>query len=200
MRVNRALAMTLVVFPVIATLSFVFRDERGYEGGGGGFVGNAHAGVLENLTLGSIESSDRRHDGRGSDLLDGLFAREFDTQKCASRFQSSLIRGASPYKPSSYLISRLRDYEKLHKRCGPRTPAYNQVVRQMKSSSDPGSFECKYVVWISYSGLGNRILTVAAAFLYALLTDRVLLVDPGNDFPDLFCEPFPETSWLLPRD
>ncbi|KAI4384069.1 hypothetical protein MLD38_009837 [Melastoma candidum] len=149
---------------------------------------------------GSNEGSDRHFDAQGSDLLDGLFAREFDTKKCASRFHSSMIRGASPYKPSSYLISRLRDYEKLHKRCGPRTTAYDQAMPQMKSSSSPGSSECKYVVWISYSGLGNRILTVAATFLYALLTDRVLLVDPGNDFPDLFCEPFPETSWLLPED
>ncbi|KAJ8553678.1 hypothetical protein K7X08_024356 [Anisodus acutangulus] len=50
------------------------------------------------------------------------------------------------------------------------------------------------------SGLGNRILTLTSAFLYVLLTNRVLLVDPRVDLPDLFCEPFPEVSWLLPPD
>lgn len=53
------------------------------------------------------------------------------------------------------------------------------------------------MVWIANSGLGNRILSITAAFLYALLTNRVLLLDPGKDLPDLFCEPFPQTSWLL---
>ncbi|KAK4365814.1 hypothetical protein RND71_013694 [Anisodus tanguticus] len=62
------------------------------------------------------------------------------------------------------------------------------------------SVDCNYFVWISYSGLGNRMLTLASAFLYALLTNRVLLVDPGVNIPGLFCEPFPETSWLLPPD
>lgn len=56
------------------------------------------------------------------------------------------------------------------------------------------------MVWISFSGLGNKILTLASTFLYALLTNRVLLVDRGVDMADLFCEPFPEMSWLLPLD
>ncbi|KAG1366625.1 putative Galactoside 2-alpha-L-fucosyltransferase [Cocos nucifera] len=60
--------------------------------------------------------------------------------------------------------------------------------------------ECSYVVWLSYSGLGNRMLSLASAFLYALLTNRLLLIDRGADMADLFCEPFPETSWLLPLD
>ena len=60
--------------------------------------------------------------------------------------------------------------------------------------------KCKYFVWISYNGLGNRVLTLTFAFLYALLTNRVLLVDQGMDMADLFYEPFPEKSWLLPVD
>jgi xyloglucan fucosyltransferase len=73
-------------------------------------------------------------------------------------------------------------------------------LEQLKSGHYTGPSECNYVVWISYSGLGNRILTLASAFLYALLTNRVLLVDPGVDVADLFCEPFPEVSWFLPPD
>lgn len=97
-------------------------------------------------------------------------------------------------------MERLRKYEALHKKCGPETESYNRTVGQLKSGQATGTTECNYVVWISYSGLGNRILTLASTYLYALLTNRILLIDRGTDMADLFCEPFPETSWLLPLD
>ncbi|KAJ1421869.1 Xyloglucan fucosyltransferase [Sesbania bispinosa] len=76
----------------------------------------------------------------------------------------------------------------------------SRTVEELRSGQFTESSACKYVVWISFSGLGNRILTLASAFLYALLTNRVLLVDPGVDMVDLFCEPFPDASWFLPPD
>lgn len=133
-------------------------------------------------------------------LLGGLLTAGFDEGSCVSRYQSASYRKEMPHKPSSYLLSRLRSYEALHKRCGPNTESYNKAVEQLKSGDDPSSLDCNYVVWISFSGLGNRILTLASAFLYALVTNRVLLVDPGVDMVDLFCEPFPEVSWFLPMD
>ncbi|KAK4362248.1 hypothetical protein RND71_017489 [Anisodus tanguticus] len=134
-------------------------------------------------------------------LLGGLLPTGFDETSCLSRYESFLYNKPLQHKPSSYLISGLRRYEALHKQCGPYTELYNKTVDLIKSgeySSD--SSVCNYVVWISYSGLGNRILTLTSAFLYALLTNRVLLVDPRVNLPDLFCEPFPEVSWLLPPD
>ncbi|XP_022868798.1 galactoside 2-alpha-L-fucosyltransferase-like [Olea europaea var. sylvestris] len=133
-------------------------------------------------------------------LFGGLLPMGFDRESCLSRFESLLYRRELPQKPSSYLISKLRRYEALHKRCGPYTELYNKTLTHLKSGQYTSSFDCNYIVWISFSGLGNRILTLASAFLYALLTDRVLLVDRGVDMPDLFCEPFPEVSWLLPLD
>lgn len=44
------------------------------------------------------------------------------------------------------------------------------------------------------------MLTLASAFLYAILTNRVILIDRGAHIADLFCEPFPNTTWLLPWD
>ncbi|KAJ4884518.1 Fucosyltransferase 3 [Raphanus sativus] len=44
------------------------------------------------------------------------------------------------------------------------------------------------------------MLSLASAFLYALLTKRVLLVEQGVEMADLFCEPFPHTSWFLPSE
>ncbi|XP_008797263.1 galactoside 2-alpha-L-fucosyltransferase-like [Phoenix dactylifera] len=133
-------------------------------------------------------------------LLGGLLAAGFDEGSCLSRYQSVLYRKESPHMPSPYLLERLRKHEALQKKCGPNTELYNKAVEQLKSGQSIEATECNYVVWISYSGLGNRILTLASAFLYALLTNRVLLIDRGVDMADLFCEPFPETSWLLPLD
>ncbi|KAG4961673.1 hypothetical protein AAZX31_13G351200 [Glycine max] len=134
-------------------------------------------------------------------LLDGLLVSSFDEASCFSRYQSYLYRKASSHKPSKYLIFKLRNYEHLHQSCGPSTKSYNKVMRKgTKFSKNDASTKCKYLVWTASNGLGNRIVTLVAAFLYAILTDRVLLVKFGTDMHGLFCEPFPGTSWLLPRN
>uniref|UniRef100_A0A0D9WN68 Fucosyltransferase n=1 Tax=Leersia perrieri TaxID=77586 RepID=A0A0D9WN68_9ORYZ len=133
-------------------------------------------------------------------LLDGLLIDGFDQKSCHSRYQSAMYRRNSGRKPSSHLVSKLRQQETLQRRCGPGTAAYSNAVQQLKSGKSVASPECKYILSISYSGLGNRILAAASAFLYAVLTDRVLLIDPSNDMDGLFCEPFPGTTWLVPPD
>ncbi|XP_010458887.1 PREDICTED: probable fucosyltransferase 9 [Camelina sativa] len=135
-------------------------------------------------------------------LLGGLLATEFDEKSCLSRYHQPSLRRPSPYKPSKYLVAKLRSYEILHKHCGPGTKAYKRATEQL-GHNDVRSFgdhECRYVVWMPMFGLENRMLSLVSVFLYALLTERVVLVDQLNDIPDLFCEPFPETSWLLPLD
>ncbi|ESQ35410.1 hypothetical protein EUTSA_v10009405mg [Eutrema salsugineum] len=136
-------------------------------------------------------------------LEGGLLATEFDEESCLSRYHQSSLRKSSPYKPSDYLVSKLRSYEMLHKRCGPGTDAYKRATEQLGHNHvirSSGNDECRYVVWTPMFGLGNRILSLVSDFLYALLTDRVMLVDQRNDISDLFCEPFPGISWLLPLD
>ncbi|CAN6239326.1 unnamed protein product [Urochloa humidicola] len=137
-------------------------------------------------------------------LLGGLLPDGLDERSCRSRYESTKYRRNPGRRPSPHLIAKLRKHEELQRRCGPNTDAYSRAIQQLrsgKSAAGGGSpAECKYVVSISYRGLGNRILAAASAFLYALLTDRVLLVDPSNEMGELFCEPFPGTTWLLPRD
>ncbi|KAG6497109.1 hypothetical protein ZIOFF_044997 [Zingiber officinale] len=133
-------------------------------------------------------------------LLHGLLAAGFDDQSCLSRYHSVFFRKESPHIPSPYLLVKLRKYESLHEKCGPNGQFYKQSTEQLRSGHGSRSAECKYVVWISYSGLGNRMLSLSSAFLYALLANRVLLVDKGSDMNDLFCEPFPANSWILPAD
>nr|XP_018684225.1 PREDICTED: galactoside 2-alpha-L-fucosyltransferase-like isoform X1 [Musa acuminata subsp. malaccensis] len=133
-------------------------------------------------------------------LLGGLLSAGFDEASCLSRYQSALYRKQSNHTPSPYLVSRLRRYEALHRRCGPNTELYQKAIEQLKSNRSTEPTECNYVVWVPSDGLGNRIITIVSAFLYAVLTDKVLLVDLSDDLRDLFCEPFPGTSWILPSD
>ncbi|KAG2610861.1 hypothetical protein PVAP13_4KG224005 [Panicum virgatum] len=132
-------------------------------------------------------------------LYGGLLVDGFDEESCHSRYQSATYRRNPGRRPSPYLISKLRRHEALQRRCGPGTAAYSAALEQLRSGRSAASPpECAYVVSISYRGIGNRILAAASAFLYAVLTGRALLVDPGNEMDDLFCEPFPNTTWLLP--
>ncbi|CAL5081781.1 unnamed protein product [Urochloa decumbens] len=142
-------------------------------------------------------------------LLGGLLSPDIAESTCRSRYLSSLYRPPSPHSPSPYLVSRLRKYEALHRRCGPGTPLYDKSVRQLASAHHSmGLAECRYLVWTPPAGsgngnhhnnLGDRLLPMASAFLYALLTRRVFLVDMPKDMAGLFCEPFPgASSWELP--
>ncbi|KAF7004985.1 hypothetical protein CFC21_020141 [Triticum aestivum] len=136
-------------------------------------------------------------------LLGGLLSPDFDDRSCLSRYRASLYRQPSLHNLSSHLVSRLRRYESLHQLCGPGTPAYSRAVARLREAMDghassnstsSSDTECSYIIWTPVEGLGNRILSTASAFLYALLTDRVLLVHhPADDLNDMFCEPFP---WL----
>ncbi|PAN24759.1 hypothetical protein PAHAL_4G249300 [Panicum hallii] len=134
----------------------------------------------------------------GDRLYGGLLVDGFNEESCHSRYQSAMYRRNLGRRPSPYLISKLRRHEALQRRCGPGTAAYSDALEQLRSGKSAASPECAYVVSISYRGIGNRILAAASAFLYAVLTDRVLLIDPSNEMDDLFCEPFPNTTWLLP--
>ncbi|WVZ73537.1 hypothetical protein U9M48_021829 [Paspalum notatum var. saurae] len=131
-------------------------------------------------------------------LLGGLLSAAFDESSCQSRYKSNLYRKPSPFPLSPYLVQKLRKYEAYHKKCGPGTKRYRRAIKQLKAGRNAGDSECKYVVWFPCNGLGNRMLTIASTFLYALLTDRVLLMHVAPEQEGLFCEPFPGSSWVLP--
>jgi len=133
----------------------------------------------------------------GDRTLGGLLLqpKDYEPEQCISRSEESLIRKASPHRPSSYLITKLRQYEARHRKCAPKAVNFSQNG----TNSDLG--DCQFVLWIANSGLGNRMITIASAFVYSLLTNRVLLLDHAlTDIAGLFCEPFPKTSWLLPEN
>ncbi|KAF8713934.1 hypothetical protein HU200_027916 [Digitaria exilis] len=138
------------------------------------------------------------------ELLGGLLSPDMDNLSCRSRYQSWRYFKHFPYAPSPHLLRSLRAYEDRHRRCAPGTPLYAEAIDHLKSGSSSAAAdeadmeECRYVVWLPFDGLGNRMLSMASGFLYALLTGRVFLVPLPPDSGDLFCEPFPNTTWLLP--
>ncbi|KAJ1410024.1 Xyloglucan fucosyltransferase [Sesbania bispinosa] len=160
-------------------------------------------GKIENGTTTKSTNDSGIPDDRDK-LLHGLLASGFDEASCISRLQSYLYRkAASPHKPSPYLISKLRNYEEIHTRCGPNSRAYNRNMIRIVHSKNNGNgvtaAMCKYLVWTPVNGLGNQMISIAATFLYAILTDRVLLVRFGKDKHGLFCEPFLNSTWILPE-
>ncbi|XP_050232853.1 galactoside 2-alpha-L-fucosyltransferase-like [Mercurialis annua] len=181
----------LVALPTTIMLSLIYQNNiEGSATDKGGKVQD-----VSHFFIGSEQDS-----SDSDELLGGLLASGFDEESCLSRYQSVLYRKTSPHKPSPYLLSKLRNYETLHRRCGPYTKSYNRTLKVLNSRNIQNYEECNYVVWTGLRGLGNRILSMASAFLYALLTNKILLVQHEKDMSDLFCEPFLNTSWLLPQD
>ncbi|CAL5046731.1 unnamed protein product [Urochloa decumbens] len=141
-------------------------------------------------------------------LLGGLLVPGFDERSCLSRYHSAFYGKTMARSPSAHLIKRLREHEALQRRCGPGTEAYRSAAARLRSGhrnngsdgDDNAPGACKYLVLVPYRGLGNNILAVASAFLYALLTDRALLLDRETSLGDVLCQPFPGATWLLPKN
>ncbi|KAL9304579.1 hypothetical protein ACSQ67_021842 [Phaseolus vulgaris] len=161
-------------------------------------------GGLKNGSLKSLrnESFPRDNMDNRDEVLGGLLTLGFDEASCISRVQSHLYRKVSPHKPSPYLISKLRNYEQIHASCGPNTRTYHRNMRKIQLSNDNNATAttCNYLIWTPVNGLGNQIISIAATFLYAILTDRVLLLKFGKDKLALFCEPFLNSTWILPHN
>lgn len=102
-------------------------------------------------------------------------------------------RSAVPYEePSPQWSEVLEEYAKLHRTCMHRVGDPTAYFLSQNSSVN-----CKFVVLDAeeFAGLGNRLMMIAAAFAYSLLTQRVLLIAREIVPPDILCEPFEGSSW-----
>ncbi len=97
---------------------------------------------------------------------------------------------------SAKLDKAWRQYGEMHRLCSNGKNLKNVFLNRQRENNT-----CKYLVFLEPRyGLGNRILALVSAFMYALATDRVLLIEPKKLLEQLLCEPFPGSHWLLPRD
>lgn len=98
------------------------------------------------------------------------------------------------YQPGAGWTKVLEEYEALHRKCI-QSVGDNLNDYFLTGNTSTG---CQFLVADALDfGLGNRLLTVASASLYAILTHRVLLVPTSTRLPDLMCEPFVGSSWRV---
>jgi xyloglucan fucosyltransferase len=89
-----------------------------------------------------------------------------------------------------------REYEILHRTCTTKVQDISLYFLEKDTSTPAG---CNYLLCNTYpeSGLGNQIYITASCVIYAVLTQRVLLLPSTNTLPDILCEPFEGSSWKV---
>ena len=98
------------------------------------------------------------------------------------------------YQPGAGWTRILEEYEALHRKCI-QSVGDNLNEYFLTGNTSTG---CQFLVADALNfGLSNRLLTVASASMYAILTHRVLLVPTSTRLPDLMCEPFVGSSWRV---
>ncbi len=89
-----------------------------------------------------------------------------------------------------------REYEILHRTCTTKVQDISLYFLERDTSTPAG---CNYLLCNTYpeSGLGNQIYITASCVIYAVLTQRVLLLPSTNTLTDILCEPFEGSSWKV---
>lgn len=98
---------------------------------------------------------------------------------------------------NSNWVSILQEYAKLHRTCVLQMGNVTDFFLKRKHIEG-----CKFVVaGVSRgSGIGNKALSIVSATVYAVLTQRILLVPQAAAAPGVFCEPFEGSSWTVDPD
>ncbi|CAM6092258.1 unnamed protein product [Calypogeia fissa] len=97
--------------------------------------------------------------------------------------------------PPSELQVVMDEYSKLHRAC---IQASGDLTTLFLSKNPETG--CKFLIAEAGNGLGNRITWMVSNLMYAILTQRALLVDPRSLIPSLMCEPFLGSSWAAPTE
>jgi xyloglucan fucosyltransferase len=87
----------------------------------------------------------------------------------------------------------LKEYATLHRACLQKID-WNATKYFLERNDSSG---CKFAVagGPGWAGLGNKVLPTLTVLLYAVLTQRVLLVPAASRLPEIMCEPFEGSSW-----
>jgi xyloglucan fucosyltransferase len=120
--------------------------------------------------------------GAGS-VIDVEFSSSSAGANCVSRSQQFKYRKKEYHFPLSEALTRaLAEYTRMHSQCC----AWNV------NHGHDGEGVCQYVMYHEgYEGLGNRLLSLVAAFAYALVTSRALVIEGSRGhLAELLCEPF----------
>ncbi|XP_024533661.1 galactoside 2-alpha-L-fucosyltransferase-like [Selaginella moellendorffii] len=109
-----------------------------------------------------------------------------DTCRSRIEYASYSRQRSTSFEPSESLHRKILEYEALHARCYPGPEQCSNCT-------------CNYLLYVTAGqGMGNKMIALVATFLYALLTDRTMVIAGSENLATLFCEPFPSSSWLVP--
>ncbi|BFI27684.1 xyloglucan fucosyltransferase [Marchantia polymorpha subsp. ruderalis] len=183
---NKTAVFSLLIGPILFFLAMALQDDFSWSGVLG-------VEAVNGLGPSSFSSKSRNKNSDAS-------------SSCMSRIQHMNYRPASQrIAPSRAWENALRAYERFHTKCSQGrnwTQEFLQVNKSAAAAATSSEQEsCRVLVFIEGpAGLGNRLLSLASAFLYALLTDRAFLMDSRGHLAKLLCQPFQDSSWLLPSD
>lgn len=88
----------------------------------------------------------------------------------------------------------LREYSKLHRTCLRKAGDLTDYFHKKNMSTG-----CKFLVAdvMDGTGLGNKVLVVLSNVMYAILTQRVVLIPLPTLLPYIMCEPFEGSTWRI---
>lgn len=121
--------------------------------------------------------------------------------KCWSRTERKLYHRANKRQSSTAFVERVREYTEMHARCTNPVKDWNAFYLNHSAGLEGRTdlSDCYYLLWMppTYAGLGNRLLSLVSTFVYALLTNRAILLGPSTAVAQLLCNPFHESSWFI---
>lgn len=86
------------------------------------------------------------------------------------------------------------EYSNLHRICMKRVGNVSEHFLRKSTVTVPG---CKFLLADGKNGLGSKLLVTVSAMLYAIVSQRVLLMPSWLTFRSVLCEPFVGSSWIL---
>ncbi|CAM6097396.1 unnamed protein product [Calypogeia fissa] len=89
----------------------------------------------------------------------------------------------------------LAEYAILHRVCMQRVGNLKDYFMSRNDSTG-----CKFLIAEAHYGLGNKVLHMSSLVMYAVLTQRVVLIPTSTSVPPIMCEPFPGSSWSMDDD
>jgi hypothetical protein len=152
--------------------------------------------ALQDTTRRALE---RAAAGRQKQELDFFFSEEQrrvwrEQNPCKSRVEllSLYAQLGKAVTPNPQWDAVLREYSAMHRVC---TRAAGNLTEYFRSRNE--STGCKFVVASVHNGLGNKVLHLTSTFLYAVVTQRVMVIPSHTSVPDVMCEPFEGSSWRI---
>ncbi|KAH8932227.1 hypothetical protein BDL97_19G060600 [Sphagnum fallax] len=107
----------------------------------------------------------------------------------------SQVRKRKVLEPNSQWAAVLQEYSALHRTCMRKV---GNLTRDFDDGAGNNRTGCKFlVVNLQHVGIGNKVVLLTSAVLYAILTQRVLLIPSHSYIPQTMCEPFLGSSWVL---